>query len=106
MSEQEQGLDAEAFYKDVCRVLIELAGARETVYELFYYVQKDCTEYRFQGRFGFGGKYYVYDNQVGYYPEDITPDREALRDRVNAELAALAAKHNWNPWWAKLASAK
>lgn len=44
------------------------------------------TEWRFQGYFGFGGKYRPNTNRVTYYREDETPIREELQKRINSEL--------------------
>jgi len=54
------------------------------------------SEWRFQGKLGFGGKFYVEDRgwRVGYYGrEDLTPERDAIVERVNARLLALRAEH-------------
>lgn len=51
-----------------------------------------CTEYRFQGHFGFGGKLRTGHDlrcHVNYYPEDKTAAREQQQAAVNAKLAEL-----------------
>jgi hypothetical protein len=50
-----------------------------------------ALEWRFCGALGFGGKWY-WDGRRAYvscYPEDRTPEREAMVERANARLAAL-----------------
>lgn len=45
-----------------------------------------CFEYRFCGKFGFGGKYWSDDNKVTYYPEDKTKKLDRLLAKVNKLL--------------------
>lgn len=52
-----------------------------------------CSEYRFCGVFGFGGKFWLQDFAVNYYPENATPKLDQICDAVNAKLAAL--KQSW-----------
>lgn len=61
--------------------------------------EKPTTEWRFQGRLGFGGKLYCdhYEMRVGCYPEDVTPERNQMIERANSALQQLRAA------WAELA---
>jgi len=43
-------------------------------------------EWRFQGRLGFGGKYWPLEKRVSCYREDETPERRAMMDRCNEVL--------------------
>lgn len=45
-----------------------------------------ATEWRFQGVFGFGGKYYASNNRVGCYPEERTPEKDELIRKMNIKL--------------------
>lgn len=44
------------------------------------------TEWRFQGKLGFGGKYHADTNQVSMYPEDSTPERRLTMVSTNRML--------------------
>ena len=72
-----------------------LAGANESEREtwLAYAIgRKDVPEYRFRGVFGLGGKVRQQNGgywHVLYYPEDKTPEREAVRHLANHLLAAV-----------------
>ena len=53
-----------------------------------------ATEWRFQGMFGFGGKFRARPDlrcTVDCYPEDSTPERKVAQDAINAKLAYLTA---------------
>lgn len=80
-------------------ILVELGGAldrKDETYggyydrnEFIYAHMKDnypATEWRFQGHFGFGGKYRIDRNQIDYYPENHTDELNALRDEINKKL--------------------
>lgn len=54
-----------------------------------HYVTHDGIEYRFQGVFGFGGKFRPKPMSVDYYPEDQTPERDAIMVTVNRKLKEL-----------------
>ncbi len=83
------------FYSKCWNILVTHAGASATD-EAFVTTMLDpcnCQEYRFQGRFGFGGKFRRNDNNKGYvhvtyYNEDVTASLEALRTKLNGLLAA------------------
>jgi hypothetical protein len=75
-------------------ILVLFAGAHPQDRESFVRYVTDggaYHEYRFQGCLGFGGKFYdsASGPSVGYYPEDATPERDAVMKRVNALLALL-----------------
>lgn len=75
-------------------VLVEHADAHPDGREEFvFHLSGGCTEFRFMGSLGFGGKLYVERRgwRVSCYPEDMTPTRaEAIRV-TNAALEALRA---------------
>lgn len=48
-----------------------------------------CCEWRFQGHFGFGGKYYRQTNRVSYYKEDETEELDVLCKKINDKLTLL-----------------
>lgn len=74
-------------------ILVAEAGASENDRDDFVYhhcIDKDgCREYRFQGKLGFGGKYRSTWNGVTYYPEDETPDKKAIAEKVNELLKEI-----------------
>lgn len=76
-------------------VLVEHAGASELGRSDFVDVEtwQDCTEYRFQGSLGFGGKFWRNRDRwyVTAYPEDVRglPERQQAIDTANAALAEL-----------------
>lgn len=75
-------------------ILVEEVGAREDDRRSFVQHQgAACTEWRFQGELGFGGKFYPSRARwyVGCYPEDRTATREALIERANRRLESLRA---------------
>lgn len=85
---------AEAAYS----ILVEQAGASEDLrWEFVRYVLKEAgatipREWRFQGLLGFGGKFLADHHSmpcVTCYPEDRTPERAAIIDRVNVALFEL-----------------
>lgn len=86
-------MNTDEFHKDVYDILCEHAGARIQEKNDFVLFCRTRTEYRFQGVFGFGGKYWPERRQITYYPEDRTDHLDTLRDRINVLIADLAAKH-------------
>ena len=52
-----------------------------------------CSEYRFCGIFGFGGKFWLGDFAVNYYRENATPKLDRIQNDANAKLAAL--RQSW-----------
>lgn len=87
-------VEAHALYD----VLVAEGGARETDRANFVlcYTKRDGeplpTEWRFQGNFGYGGKFYYPNFRVNYYAEDETPQRQQQREQANAKLANLQAE--------------
>jgi hypothetical protein len=83
----------EAEASAVYDVLVRECGANEWsrtdfVYE-FVSPGCDCTEWRFQGELGFGGKFYPREMRVSCYPEDETPKRRTMVERANAALRKM-----------------
>ncbi len=81
-------------YNKVYDLLVSIGGAPERDRDGFILCHIDtehpCREYRFQGVLGFGGKYWKLDNRVNCYPEDESPTRREIMDRLNAALEQLA----------------
>lgn len=82
----------------VFQILVEEVGAYnneagDQLADFIYHQEDECTEYRFGGMLGFGGKFWS-DRvwRVTCYPEDRTPEREAAMARANVRLAALHAE--------------
>lgn len=89
--------DPEEIFGRAYDVLIEHAKAapRDRAYFVrLFSTDRRANEYRFQGVLGFGGKFYRDDARyyVTCYPEDSTPEREAVVTRVNELLKQL-------PYW-------
>ncbi|WP_432263302.1 hypothetical protein [Cupriavidus sp. TMH.W2] len=51
--------------------------------------ENPVREWRFAGALGFGGKLRFPRLTVDCYPEDLTPERQAMIDRANVQLAGL-----------------
>lgn len=86
------------FYRDVYAVLVELGGANINNRADFvhnYTTNPEACEWRFCGRFGFGGKFYrCWDRYyVSMYSEDRTPELTTLLDALNQQIADLVIKH-------------
>lgn len=69
-------------------------GAGESMRKSFVYhhTKTDdeiCREWRFQGVFGFGGKYYSRENRICYYKEDWTKKLDVKRDELNEKLKSI-----------------
>ena len=81
------------FANKVYNILVEHGGAVESMRSSFIYAHMDllypCWEYRFQGFFGFGGKYWSERNTINYYPEDQTAELDVLQDKINKLLGEL-----------------
>ncbi len=71
-------------------LLVLVGGASERMRDSFIYhhceSEYGCGEWRFQGKLGFGGKYYSRNNRVCFYSEDETPERNEIRSQLNNEL--------------------
>ena len=74
-------------------LLVSVGGASERMRDSFIYhhcENKDgCDEWRFQGKLGFGGKYYSVKNRVDCYTEDRTQEAEAIINELNLKLSEL-----------------
>lgn len=81
-------------------VLVTEGGAREERREDFLYHHRQYgtkewlthTEWRFMGKFGFGGKFRTdshYGLYMNYYPENHTPELDALEKVVIEKLQAI-----------------
>ena len=74
-------------------LLVNIGGANESDrYDFVYHHTEGkhvCTEWRFCGKLGFGGKYRSSTNSVDCYREDETPKRIKLMDELNSELAKI-----------------
>lgn len=74
-------------------LLVSIGGSVESERDSFIYHHthsKDgCTEWRFQGLLGFGGKYRSTTNRVDCYREDETQERLKMINKLNEELSKL-----------------
>jgi hypothetical protein len=74
-------------------LLIEIGGASvdERTGFIYHHCESTygCSEWRFRGKLGCGGKYRSRWNGVTYYPESETPKMKSIRDRLNIELSRL-----------------
>ena len=74
-------------------LLVTIGGAYEGDRDNFIYHHSEskdvCSEWRFCGYFGFGGKYWSEYNSVNCYSEDETPERIKLGYKLNDALAKL-----------------
>ena len=86
------------YFNKVYDILVNLGGAGEYNRESFINNHTSsidlpndapCTEWRFMGHLGFGGKYWSERNEVNCYREDETPEREVLIDKINMALGEL-----------------
>lgn len=71
-------------------LLVEIGGASERMRESFIYHhcenEDGCAEWRFQGKLGFGGKYYSGRNVVDCYTEDRNQEAIKIIDELNEKL--------------------
>ena len=74
-------------------LLVCIGGASESMRESFIYhhceSEDGCGEWRFQGKLGFGGKYYSRMNKVDSYTEDRTQEVENIINELNDKLCNL-----------------
>ena len=82
------------YFSKVYDILIYMGGATPHRKEHFIdlHLSKNeypCDEYRFQGYFGFGGKYRRERNSVDYYVENSTPKLDLLEKEINAKLKEI-----------------
>lgn len=87
------GLKLPGIANEVYSILVEECEAQEHWRENFIQVHTDhCTEYRFQGALGFGGKFYSdHDWRVGMYRENETPERLAMAKRATQRIKEVKA---------------
>jgi len=71
--------------------LVNIGGAYEPERDSFIYhhtESKDgCSEWRFVGKLGFGGKYRSGSNSVDCYKEDTNPERIKIMKELNDALS-------------------
>jgi len=79
------------FAEGVYDILVKEAGAPISLKENFMYhmTNDNCSEYRFQGKLLFGGKYWSDTNRVNYYREDKNEERDMIVERTNEKLKYL-----------------
>lgn len=74
-------------------ILVKISGSREYWRDTFIYDhvidRNECTEWRFQGKLGFGGKYRSRTNTVDCYKEDETSETLEIMRKTNEELSKL-----------------
>lgn len=96
------------FYNKVFDLLVTKGGASEGDRGTFlhYHTHADhpaLLEFRFCGKFGYGGKFYSDSYRVpcpfrvSYYPEDQTAELDALKDEINEDLKTLVAQFHTSP---------
>ena len=85
-------------------ILVEI-GARESMRDSFVYLfsrDNDINEWRFQGKLGFGGKFWNeysytdkrYNWRVSCYSEDETPELLQIINDTNKKLWELSKTEN------------
>jgi len=81
---------------EIYSILVSVGGAHECYRRDFQYGHRNIltdrsSEWRFQGHFGFGGKFRNYGDRwyVDYYAEDFTEELNALLVVINEKLATL-----------------
>lgn len=76
--------------KQIYILLVEYGGAREGISELYsfilWFLDTESSQYRFQGIFGFGGKYFKQTNVVSYYKENWTDELDEKMNILNKKL--------------------
>ena len=87
-------MDKIAYYEAVYSILVRFAGARESSMRqdfVFHHARSTvpCTEFRFIGSLGHGGKYRSRTNTVDCYTEDENPERLRMIEETNQALANL-----------------
>ena len=92
-TESPRHLGSSAWFGSVFDMLNTIGGAHESMRQDFIYHHtsaQPCDEYRFQGKLGFGGKYWRKENRVSCYREDETPERLRLIIELDAALSKLS----------------
>ena len=84
------------FATKVYELLVSIGGADASDIDSFVYHHTEdkygCTEWRFCGKLGFGGKYRSSRNTVDCYSEDETAERVELMELLNRELKKLTVE--------------
>lgn len=84
---------SDEFANKVYNILVKHGGANEEMRLNFVICHEDvihpCWEYRFQGHFGFGGKYWSERNAINYYAEDRTKKLDKLETKINKLLGEI-----------------
>lgn len=84
--------EQERFHK-IYDLLVSIGGASESDRFSFVYNHTEakypCSEWRFCGQLGFGGKYRSDRNTVDCYSEDETPERLAIIGKLNEALKSI-----------------
>lgn len=78
-------------------ILVNVGGAIEHYRDSFVYAhtsKDECTEWRFMGKLGYGGKYRSDTNSVDCYLEDETKERLEIIDEINKQLKEINATSN------------
>lgn len=97
---QQQALDS--YLEQVWNeVLVPICGVPQIHDDKYVFIdaharEQPAREWRFQGNFGFGGKFRMdrdFSGKVDMYPEDETPERVRQRDAANEALVQLFNKH-------------
>ena len=84
---------------EIYDILVQYAGANIIEKDSFvdshtnHRPYGECTEWRFCGNLGFGGKYRSNTNTVDCYTEDLNTERQKVIDTTNNTLQELAKKY-------------
>jgi hypothetical protein len=74
-------------------LLVSIGGASENMRDSFIYhhceSEDGCGEWRFQGKLGYGGKYYSGRNVVDSYTEDRTQEVVDIIEKLNILLSEI-----------------
>jgi hypothetical protein len=93
---------SEQMANEIFDLLVAEAGAYENDRSSFVHAQcRDeyrCSEFRFCGCFGFGGKLWVNAGRiyVNCYQEEMNKKKQKVIDLVNAKLAEIKAKYQYS----------
>lgn len=81
----------ESQLNEIYTVLVDMGGARDSWRDdfIYHHLNGDCSEWRFSGHFGFGGKYRVETNTIDYYSEDRTEYLNSLQLKINQKLKSI-----------------
>jgi len=99
-------LPSEKIANEIYDVLVMCGGALPDNRENFVYAHTignyPCNEYRFQGHFGFGGKFYSHGWQiepwyVGHHPDDIKGKNEELYHSLMVAMNTILISI-WDKW--------